>query len=42
VLREIDNTIQVAVVLDSVVSAVQYFKNNLHPDLVFMDIHTIE
>jgi DNA-binding LytR/AlgR family response regulator len=38
VLREIDNTIQVAVVLDSVVSAVQYFKNNLHPDLVFMDI----
>lgn len=38
-LNEIDTTIEVVTVLDSVKSAIKYFSNNVDADLVLMDIH---
>lgn len=37
-LREIEPTIEVVVLLDSVSSAVSWLRSNTHPDLFFMDI----
>jgi len=38
-LKEIEPTIEVIETLDSIDSSVKWFKVNLHPDLVFQDIH---
>lgn len=38
-LKEIEPAIEVQVVLDSIKSAVSWFKDNQPPDLVFQDIH---
>ncbi len=38
-INEIDPEIQIVAKLESVVDSVEWFKNNLVPDLIFMDIH---
>ncbi len=38
-LKECDASIQIIDVLDSVESSALWFKNNRHPQLVFMDVH---
>jgi DNA-binding LytR/AlgR family response regulator len=38
VLEEIDPTIKILEVIDSVEDSVHWFKSNQHPDLIFMDI----
>lgn len=38
-LNQIDVSIEVVAVLDSVKSAIDYFKNNQKPDIIFMDVH---
>ena len=37
-LKKMDGTIEVLVVLDAVASSVKWLKENEHPDLLFMDI----
>lgn len=38
-LQQIDASIEIVKVLDGVKSAIDYFKNNKEPDLIFMDVH---
>ena len=38
-LREIDPTIEVLTVIDTVVDTIQWIRSNPLPDIVFMDIH---
>ena len=38
-INEIDPEIQIVAKLESVVDSVEWFKNHLVPDLIFMDIH---
>lgn len=37
-LHDVDNTVEISAALTSVKDAIDYFKNNTFPDLVFMDI----
>ncbi|GAC1589670.1 MAG: LytTR family DNA-binding domain-containing protein [Ginsengibacter sp.] len=37
-IMQIDNNIQIVCKIDSVKDAIEYFKNNSQPDLIFMDI----
>ena len=38
-LQQIDANIEIIEVLDGVKSAIDYFKNNKEPDIIFMDVH---
>lgn len=38
-VKEIDRDIEILDILDSIESAVAWYKSNTHPDLVFQDIH---
>lgn len=38
-LREIDSSIEVLAIIPSAAKAITWFKNNLAPDIVFLDIH---
>ena len=41
-LKTIDNEIEIITVIDTVEEAINWFANNLHPDLVFMDIQLLD
>ena len=41
-LKTIDNNIEIITVIDSVEGAINWFANNPHPDLVFMDIQLLD
>jgi len=41
-LKTIDNTIEIITVIDTVEEAINWFANNAHPDLVFMDIQLLD
>ncbi|ADQ80865.1 response regulator receiver and unknown domain protein [Paludibacter propionicigenes WB4] len=38
-INEYDSTIEVVAKLESVKESIDWFKNNEHPDLIFLDIH---
>jgi len=38
-IKTIDPTIEIVAKLESVEDSVEWFKNNTHPDLIFLDIH---
>lgn len=38
-IREFDPTIEIAAKLESVKESIVWFKNNLEPDMIFLDIH---
>lgn len=37
-IKQLDSNIQIVCKIDSIRDAIEYFKNNIHPDLIFMDI----
>lgn len=39
ILKEYDETIEIAAWLESVADSVEWFSNNPQPDLIFLDIH---